>query len=104
MVDGDPQCNLSTIFLRYQFCKYYEDSVTAKQNLTDEVRPVFDGNPPYQEVVVQKESSNSQKVGISIFQYFQTISDRLGRYTSLIYPGARWIHRLGKGLEQFGLS
>ena len=62
------------------------------------------GNPPYQEVVAQKESSNGQKVSVSIFQYFQTISDRLGRYTALIYPGARWIHRSGKGLEQFGLS
>lgn len=62
------------------------------------------GNPPYQEVVAQKESSNGQKVSVSIFQYFQAISDRLGRYTSLIYPGARWIHRSGKGLEQFGLS
>lgn len=62
------------------------------------------GNPPYQEIVNQKESTNGQKVSVSIFQYFQTISDRLGRYTSLIYPGARWIHRSGKGLEQFGLS
>ena len=62
------------------------------------------GNPPYQEVVAQKESFNGQKVSVSIFQYFQAISDRLGRYTSLIYPGARWIHRSGKGLEQFGLS
>ena len=40
-------------------------------------------NPPYQEVVAQKESSNGQKVSVSIFQYFQTISDRLGRYISL---------------------
>lgn len=32
------------------------------------------------------------------------ISDKLSRYTSLIYPGARWIHRSGKGFEQFGLS
>ena len=62
------------------------------------------GNPPYQEVVAQKESSNGQKVSVSIFQYFQIISERLGRYTSLIYPGARWIHRSGKGFEQFGLS
>ena len=62
------------------------------------------GNPPYQEVVEQKESSNGQKVSISIFQYFQMISERLGRYTSLIYPGARWIHRSGKGLEKFGLA
>ncbi|MEE0912169.1 MAG: Eco57I restriction-modification methylase domain-containing protein [Paludibacteraceae bacterium] len=62
------------------------------------------GNPPYQEVVAQKESSNGQKVSVSIFHYFQDISDKLGRYTSLIYPGARWIHRSGKGLEQFGLK
>ena len=62
------------------------------------------GNPPYQEVVEQKESFNGQKVSISIFQYFQMISERLGKYTSLIYPGARWIHRSGKGLEKFGLA
>lgn len=62
------------------------------------------GNPPYQEFVAQKESANGQKVSVSIFQYFQLISEKLGRYTSLIYPGARWIHRSGKGFEQFGLS
>ena len=39
----------------------------------------------------------------SIFQYFQIISEQLGQYTSLIYPGSRWIHRSGKGLEKFGL-
>lgn len=60
------------------------------------------GNPPYQQVVAQRESSNGQKVSVSIFHHFQTVSDKLGRYTSLIYPGARWIHRSGKGLEQFG--
>ncbi|MCI6051156.1 Eco57I restriction-modification methylase domain-containing protein [Phocaeicola plebeius] len=62
------------------------------------------GNPPYQEVVAQKETENGQKRSSSIFQYFQLISERLGRYTSLIYPGARWIHRSGKGLEKFGLT
>lgn len=60
--------------------------------------------PLYQEIISQKESANGQKVSISIFQYFQMISDKLSRYTSLIYPGARWIHRSGKGFEQFGLS
>ena len=62
------------------------------------------GNPPYQQVVAQKDSTNGQKVSVSIFHHFQNVSDKLGRYTSLIYPGARWIHRSGKGLEQFGLS
>lgn len=62
------------------------------------------GNPPYQEVVDQKESTNGQKVSISIFQYFQTISEKIGKYTALIYPGSRWIHRSGKGLEKLGLA
>ncbi len=62
------------------------------------------GNPPYQEVVAQKETDNGQKRSSSIFQHFQEISEKLGRYTSLIYPGARWIHRSGKGLEKFGLA
>ena len=62
------------------------------------------GNPPYQEVVDQKESANGQKVSISIFQYFQSISEKIGKYTALIYPGSRWIHRSGKGLEKFGLT
>lgn len=62
------------------------------------------GNPPYQEVVAQKETSNGQKRSSSIFHHFQTISERLGRFTSLIYPGARWIHRSGKGLDAFGLQ
>ncbi len=62
------------------------------------------GNPPYQEVVAQKETANGQKRSSSIFQHFQILSEQLGKYTSLIYPGARWIHRSGKGLEQFGLS
>ncbi len=62
------------------------------------------GNPPYQEVVAQKESANGQKRSSSIFHHFQLVSDRLGAYSSLIYPGARWIHRSGKGLDQFGLA
>ena len=62
------------------------------------------GNPPYQEVVEQKVSSNGQKVSVSIFQYFQMISEKLGNYTALIYPGTRWIHRSGKRLEKFRLA
>lgn len=62
------------------------------------------GNPPYQEVVAQKESANAQKVSVSIFHHFQNVSDKLGAYSSLIYPGVRWIQRAGKGLSQFGLT
>lgn len=60
------------------------------------------GNPPYQLVVAQKETKNGQKRSSSIFHHFQLLSEDLGRYTSLIYPGTRWIHRSGKGLEKFG--
>ncbi len=62
------------------------------------------GNPPYQEVVAQKATSNGQKASKSIFQHFQVMGEQLGRFTSFIYPGARWIHRSGKGLEQFGVA
>ena len=62
------------------------------------------GNPPYQLTVAQRETENGQKAVVNIFHHFQIISDKLGHYTSLIYPGARWIHRSGKGLADFGKS
>ena len=62
------------------------------------------GNPPYQLIVAKKETANGQKTSVSIFQHFQLLSEKIGRYTSLIYPGTRWIHRSGKGLESFGYS
>lgn len=64
------------------------------------------GNPPFQSEVVQQVSeTNGQAPRKSIFQYFQTASDKISsNYVSLIYPGARWMHRSGKGMEQFGLN
>lgn len=62
------------------------------------------GNPPYQEITAKKETDNGQKRSKSIFHYFQIVCDNIGRYISLIYPGGRWIHRSGKGLEDFGLK
>ncbi len=86
------------------FIKQVDKFVSDRTGIKNMKFNAIVGNPPYQEVVAQKETANGQKRSSSIFQYFQIISDRLGRYTSLIYPGARWIHRSGKGLEQFGLS
>lgn len=61
------------------------------------------GNLPY-----QKESSdsvsktNGQKPMTNIFQYFQQASDELTEDTSvLVYPGGRWIHQSGKGMQNF---
>ena len=64
------------------------------------------GNPPYQRNVAQHVSeTNGQPRTQSIFHYFQNFADQLSsKYVSLIYPGARWIHRSGKGMEQFGLK
>ena len=86
------------------FIKQVEKFVSERIGIKEMKFNAVVGNPPYQEVVAQKESANGQKVSVSIFQYFQMISEKLGRYTALIYPGARWIHRSGKGFEQFGLS
>ena len=62
------------------------------------------GNPPYQLTVAKKDTDNGQKRVSSIFQYFQLLANDIARYTSLIYPGGRWIHRSGKGMAQFGLD
>ena len=62
------------------------------------------GNPPYQMRVDIKDTDNGQKRVSSIFQLFQQLSDQIGRYTSMIYPGGRWIHQFGKGMKQFGIS
>ena len=64
------------------------------------------GNPPYQIETAKKESeTNGQAPRTSIFQFFQLAADNVSAgFTSLIYPGARWIHRSGKGMEEFGLS
>ena len=62
------------------------------------------GNPPYQVTTAKKETANGQKRRQSIFHYFQIVGEQLGRYTSLIYPGKRWIHRSGKDMEDFGMK
>lgn len=59
------------------------------------------GNPPYQEETTQKEpTSNGQKPVKSIFNDFQDEADKIA-YGSveLVYPGGRWIHQSGKGMQ-----
>lgn len=62
------------------------------------------GNPPYQKESSESVSkSNGQKPMTNIFQYFQNAADELTEDTSvLIYPGGRWIHQSGKGMQNFG--
>lgn len=64
------------------------------------------GNPPYQEESHLSENAvNGQAPRTSVFQYFQLAADKLSSgVVSLIYPGARWIHRSGKGMADFGFA
>jgi regulatory protein CII len=45
LVDGDPQCNLTSLFLGDKFDSYYEDEVTEHKNIKDGVAAVFSGQP-----------------------------------------------------------
>lgn len=46
LVDADPQCNLTSVFLGDGFDAYYdEESATCKNNIMDGVRPAFAGTP-----------------------------------------------------------
>ncbi len=45
LVDGDPQCNLTGIFLGNAFDKYYEDDATKLMNIKDAVSMAFSGRP-----------------------------------------------------------
>lgn len=45
LVDGDPQCNLTSLFLGDDFDKYYEDEETKNQNIKDGVKAAFEGKP-----------------------------------------------------------
>lgn len=45
LADGDPQCNLTSLFLGDSFDKYYEDDMTKNQNIKDGVKAAFEGKP-----------------------------------------------------------
>lgn len=82
-------------------CDYWKKGVSGTMKFDAVV-----GNPPYQEETAKQQSlTNGQARSKSIFQYFQTAADAISiGAVSLIYPGARWIHRSGKGMAQFGLE
>ncbi len=45
LIDGDPQCNLTSLILGDDFEKYYIEDETKLQNLKDGVKPAFSGKP-----------------------------------------------------------
>lgn len=62
------------------------------------------GNPPYQEEAGGEVSkSNAQKPRTNIFQHFQEQADVIcNNMSCMVYPGGRWMHQSGKGLQNFG--
>lgn len=45
LVDADPQCNLTALFLGDKFDNYYENQTTCNQNIMDGVKVAFSGQP-----------------------------------------------------------
>lgn len=58
------------------------------------------GNPPYQEELLNTSHSNANVN--SIFQNFQEVADTVSQQNSLIYPGERWLLRIGRYMDEFG--
>lgn len=92
--------NLDGLICELKSVGYWKGNSSKKEMVFNAVV----GNPPYQVTVAKKETDNGQKRVSNIFHHFQLLADKLGTYTSLIYPGARWIHQSGKGVGSFGLS
>lgn len=77
--------------------------------LQENARKRFDiviGNPPYQQETAKKTSSaNGQTPKKNVFHLFARSADKAAkRGTVMIYPLGRWLHRSGKGLDEFGES
>lgn len=45
LVDGDPQCNLTSLLLHDNFDEYYENPKTKNNNIKDAVKMAFEGKP-----------------------------------------------------------
>lgn len=59
MVDGDPQCNLTGMFLGDEFYDYYENDLTKKMNIKDAVSMAFNGRPqPIEAIDCPKHKKN----------------------------------------------
>ncbi len=61
------------------------------------------GNPPYQHEADSHSETNGQRPRTNIFHLFQNAADEIVKEMSvMIYPGKRWIHQFGKGVQEFG--
>lgn len=59
-VDGDPQCNLTGLFLGDDFYSYYENENTKLNNIKDAVKVAFEGKPePIKPIECYNPKNNS---------------------------------------------
>lgn len=59
LVDGDPQCNLTGVFLGDDFDSYYENELTNKNNIKDGVKSAFKSLPkPIEAIDCVKNNKN----------------------------------------------
>ena len=59
LLDGDPQCNLSSLLLGANFYDYFEDNNTKHKNIKDAVKVAFEGKPfPIQAIDCFSPSQN----------------------------------------------
>ena len=58
LVDGDPQCNLTSLILGDNFDEYYENMETCQNNIKDAVKVAFEGKP---RPIVAIDAINPQK-------------------------------------------
>jgi cellulose biosynthesis protein BcsQ len=97
IVDADPQCNLTALFLGDNFDSYYENEATKSNNIMDGVRVVFDGIPePIKPIECQSHTNNENllllagHMNLSEYDtqlnFAQTASSALSSLKSL--PGA----------------
>lgn len=60
LVDADPQCNLTAMFLGDDFDAYYDKDDTKEQNIMNGVEPVFKGKPvPIEAVNCEQNTKNT---------------------------------------------
>ena len=62
LVDADPQCNLSALFLGERFDKYYEEEISRTQNIMDGVKVAFSGQPKPIEPIICPHAERNENL------------------------------------------
>lgn len=101
LVDADPQCNLTALFLgSTRFDSYYEEEETKKNNIKDGVAMVFNGDPvpirPFECPLAERNpnlyllpghmnlSEYERSLNLSLALSFETLKNLPGAFNELI--------------------